>query len=659
MWLTFNHFDGMFPAPSDNWDEGRCMTPYLAIMKDANIEVSNGTVKLKVIKEPCTWQCATCGGPTYNTSYSIGFLNTPYPMSFNAGKFEARLKMPVFNYAWSGFWLWKGTLVDEIDIAEGFGRSSSFFAGGYPQVSHSIHAWDPPLGKPNPYNMIHDKVTEYYPNQTWYQTWWQWNANRPHFQPSEFHTYTCEWDTAKVAFYLDGTEVNTYYKYFQSVCHWTWYSFWRSCTHYNIYPSCTPSAGTYKVFRGFPYNNQSESKLILGPGLSKVDGDRGPGFVDQMEVDYVKIWEKHPEHGWVGCNEQQISLNGPSLLCASGTATYTVSPAIPGGTWSTAGLSVVSSTATSVTVTPNSGTPTGQYEIQYTAPNLCNANTTAGAKVFVDNGGLANVVHTNVVEANFPGRFVVYYLNATPPVILLFQTLTYTWDYTSSNFPGHTFHTQGQNAAFVVGNVSAGLQTFNWTLHISDDCGTVTKTGQLQKLLFKTTDTVNLLDPDTANFYYTANLTDSASADSFFTAVQYRCAQLFFADTATDTTIINSELTRIEIEELAPYIVIDSNYINNINRHNTGVNNLNSSTKTKLYPNPTTRMMNVDLGSSFKNGNVDIGIYDILGKAYLTENKNHSLNNVISLNCSEVPKGVYILEIRQNSTIERLKLVKD
>lgn len=86
-WVTFNSYAGMLGGDHENWREGRWDTLGHNIVKHENVEVSNGSVKLKLIREPSFWQCDTCTITRYE-NYSSGRIRLPYTgYSFNNGKF--------------------------------------------------------------------------------------------------------------------------------------------------------------------------------------------------------------------------------------------------------------------------------------------------------------------------------------------------------------------------------------------------------------------------------------------------------------------------------------------------------------------------------------------------------------------------------------------
>lgn len=91
-----------------NWSEARTGEPHNCIYLDKNIYVSGGTVKLMVFREPATID--TGMGPWVLAQYTSSILTLPYTIGgqqsgFNAGRFEARIKMPTFKWAHSTMWL--------------------------------------------------------------------------------------------------------------------------------------------------------------------------------------------------------------------------------------------------------------------------------------------------------------------------------------------------------------------------------------------------------------------------------------------------------------------------------------------------------------------------------------------------------------------------
>lgn len=361
-WKTYTTWDGMrvvrnmdtLPKPDhQDWDGARTIYKN-ALFKDNNIIVSNGICKLLLKNDPnnsWTYHDSTkIGAPdsTLVRHLSGGCINTPFKLAngntnhFNSGRFEAKIKFPIFKGAWCAFWLWHGSEVNEIDIAEAWGGNDWPYLGAQPTNSYNTHAWfkDTAQGPSNPYGLPKDAdLSNHYPNQSWWDFFTN-NSNR--HRQDLWHTYTCEWDTTSIKTYLDFVLVNTIWKYYQDRSYSQWEyknGYWDFVTYnYRVGSECNPNPGTWQITYGYPYNPNSESHLRLSNGFTDDQhGDANGGVYTKgaMEIDYVKVWQKHPEQdGHTDLCSGSITpvITGPSVLC--NTQAYNVSPVQPGGTWS-------------------------------------------------------------------------------------------------------------------------------------------------------------------------------------------------------------------------------------------------------------------------------------------------------------------------------------
>lgn len=174
-WITFGSWDGMpFVIGNDTIIHDNDLTDDArtdganpdCIYSDHNIEVSNGTCKLYIKAEPISWRCDTCVKTHYG-KISLGEISIPYydhwvRKSFDRGRFEARIKFPTLRGSWCTFWLWYGTRVNEIDIAEALGGHGDWpYIGtkAHGLVTYSTHAWWPVNDTriANPYNLPEDE----------------------------------------------------------------------------------------------------------------------------------------------------------------------------------------------------------------------------------------------------------------------------------------------------------------------------------------------------------------------------------------------------------------------------------------------------------------------------------------------------------------------
>lgn len=668
-WIKFNSWAGMPGGDHEDWGEARCVFPYNSIYKDANVVVSNGTVKLQVKKEPASWHCATCSMNTRYTNYTSATIATPYTKAFNAGKFEASIKMPTFKYAHSTFWTWHGSGINEIDIAEAYGKTYNNFLwlnDGFPRVNYSLHAWEPLPTQPNPYNMQHVEVMNRYPNQTW----WNWLTGTG-FKQDQFHTYTCEWDTALIRFYVDGNLVSEQWKYYQTKSYKKWWNPFKTY-YYQVGSGCNPASGTWNVMKGFPYNNQSSSNLRFTVGIDKEDNSHGNGLLGQMEIDYVKIWQKHPENGWHDlCDPAYSTISGPDVIC--NTATYYANPPSPSGYWlsPSSNLSVLSSNNASITVQKNASSP-GEEGYVYYYPLDPNCPNTAGyflvwKRMFV--GKPDNVTVAVSETHNSANQTAWYNLHANPNYTALSNPqynynmpLTYEWDVDyGPNFSLH-HHAFGQTISTPAFSYTSGTtNTVKWTLKITNSCGTVTKTGQMNYYLMKKAPNDNS-DPDRNNLYVVADINDFKAYES---AVDARLFQTFIGTAEedgeeVDSVRISSTIERIEMEELEPYILLDSSDVERFNMERRANPSFYLSEETKVYPNPTNNFVNFSLSEEYKSGDmVTIRVFDLLGRLQKQKQVLYTTGELMNVDISELPTGMYNFEIRQLNKVEHFKILKN
>jgi hypothetical protein len=660
-WITFNSWSGMPGGDNDNWEQGRIVEPFLCIMKDENVEVSNGTVKLKVIREAATWHCNSCTMPTRTTNYTSGNIRLPYTKGFNAGKFEARIKMPTFLQAHSTFWLWRGSLINEIDIAEAYGwTGNSGLFGHFPRCNNSLHAWSPSdalPSQPNPYNMVHDEIRNHYARQTW----WDWQAGR-YFDQHNFHTYTLEWDTAIIRIYLDGNLESEQWKYYQ----WRsekrgWWPF-RHWVSYKVGSGCNPDPGTWKILRGFPYNNQSNSALNFTTGVDKSDSKHPNGYLGAMEIDYVKIWEKYLENGWTDLCDPgaNTTISGPDVICNTGI--YTANPVSPGGHWfvSNSNLTVLASNNATATIQKNSNATNFAGYIYYSPIDSTCPNPNGHLTLKRVDVGFPSQTQVVCAETHSSVFHILHYnLHANPNIyptpIPYFSPTIFEWfvDY-GLNY-SQSYHAFGQFISTpTISYTSGSTNPVRWTLKITNACGTVTKTGQMNYYLMKRVPGEQT-DKDSNNIYAVADITD---VDAYNRVVEQRMSQTFI-DMDADETERNEVFEKIQMEELAPYIIIDSSIVQKMNSSRK-LNNIQVHNKeTIVYPNPTSHNVNIELSEAFvSDDNVELTLHDMFGALKKQELKQYTKGDILNIEISNLPIGVYNLTLRQQSVTEHFKIQK-
>jgi len=76
----------------------------------------------------------------------------------------------------------------------------------------------------------------------------------------------------------------------------------------------------------------------------------------------------------------------------------------------------------------------------------------------------------------------------------------------------------------------------------------------------------------------------------------------------------------------------------------------------EIYPNPVIDIVNLNFENNFENM-FKVEIYDALGRLSFTQNK-FSTANKLSLNISELERGIYILKLYNNNKISVKRIIK-
>ncbi len=263
-WITYVSWPFMRGGDHDHWSAARSDDHMNYIYRDENVVVSEGTCKLLIRRETGNWTCTDCDRPKhYRRHTSAGALATYYSLpdqprnSYNTGKFEARIKFPVFEGAWCAFWTWYGTSVNEIDIAEAWG--GGLVGSDQRRNKYGTHAWW--RDSVNPYKLPYDAAMG--GNKFPGQGWWDRLFGRNYHAQDDWHTYTCEWDNNLIRFYIDGILLQSYWKYIKGRD----YPYNGKNYRLTLGSGCNPLPDTsYYINYGFPYNTESLSQLRLMSG---------------------------------------------------------------------------------------------------------------------------------------------------------------------------------------------------------------------------------------------------------------------------------------------------------------------------------------------------------------------------------------------------------
>jgi len=660
-WHTWCNYSG--PYEGDDWSNGRWdFQGSTTIIRDQNVVVSGGTVKLQIKHGPESWQCTGC--PIKTANYSSGWLTTRYNPGFcyNSGRFEAKIKFPKSNYTWSTMWLYHGDAigVNEIDIAEAHG-GPFFPAGPFGQNNHftcsySLHAQSPPSGS-NPYNLGDVEIANSYPHQSWWD-----KVNGTYFDLDNWHTYTCDWDTALITTYLDGNIVNKIpkYYYYQLVPVYHTFLFYTWTTYIKVYQQAlcaTVPNQIYHITTGFPWNNSSASQLRFSTQMFQDEANLGSysygQLKAQMEIDYVRIWQRHPEadlHTDLCAGTTLAKITGPDIVC--GSAIYNVDQSID-GTWSVSdNLSITGNNRgihwVSVQTSPYD---VGQIKFHYGPAGCPGHDIVKWVDVGPPNNAAANVVKT-VVGANAGYNLFAVSLNIGVPSFN--SPTTYEW-MIHYGPPGRPYyaHLYGQHVSTLPlpNNPTYGI---SWTLIVTNACGSQTITGSRSN-----NEWARMIQPEGPNItYYSAEITDSIQ---FQSNVESRMQKHYFTEEeSNDSTIISQVFEKAIAEELAPYILDDSIYtIPEEKRIN--VNGLSTTVdkNSNIVPNPTSSKISINLSDRYDiNSSISIVIQNTSGFTILKKETSQPNIPKIDIDVSSFPTGLYYVTLQQLNKSEHIKLVK-
>lgn len=142
-----------------------------------------------------------------------------------------------------------------------------------------------------------------------------------------------------------------------------------------------------------------------------------------------------------------------------------------------------------------------------------------------------------------------------------------------------------------------------------------------------------------ANLSVPVNVSPSANVKVFFTShVTNRVRGLKFETTQTNN-ILSSAIVWYNWQKWA-----------------VNVNSLLTNNGLNVYPNPAKDNVNINLQVLESNSNVTVNIVDMLGKVVMTESFNPTFEN-ISMNTSNLNKGVYIVKVINGNSISSSKLI--
>jgi beta-glucanase (GH16 family) len=154
-----------------------------------NIEISNGSLKLRIVQEQSWFNCAEGSRDQYTTRWTSGSLTTLGYFAQAYGRFEVRSRLPGVRVPGMGttFWLWPHD-------ASRYGPWP--FSGEVDWLE-----WYSAVPDEN-IPFIHYVGSR--PNQNGGTT-----AHCPISDPTAWHTYTLEWTPAEMTILIDGQHCHT------------------------------------------------------------------------------------------------------------------------------------------------------------------------------------------------------------------------------------------------------------------------------------------------------------------------------------------------------------------------------------------------------------------------------------------------------------------
>ncbi len=203
--------------------------------RDDNSFVSNGTLKIKAVKETYTDQ-------GYQKQYTSARLNSKF--AFKYGRVELRAKLPSVAGTWPAIWL----LGKNIDENGGYWDNQGFGTTSWPWCGE-IDIMEPNVAKTEILGTWHwNNGGGYQINSSSVLIS---NANTS----QNFHDYVLEWDSNSMRIYLDGILVN-------------------------------------QMATVNPFNQEFYILLNVAMGGS-LGGPIDSGFTDDaMEIDYIRVYQK-------------------------------------------------------------------------------------------------------------------------------------------------------------------------------------------------------------------------------------------------------------------------------------------------------------------------------------------------------------------------------
>jgi beta-glucanase (GH16 family) len=172
--------------------------------------------------------------------------------SFYHGKYEIRCKMPVGNGFWPAFWIFGGERYNEIDIFDSYKGSNKIVSGMF----HDYNGDRRLSGCGNTYN---------------------------NFNLSEWHTYSCTWESDQITFCIDDKPIDIIYRVLTSAGE-------------PVLCDDNIGSGTFFQLASYPLEPM---KIIFNLAIISKNGpadsvpvDDSTPFPGSFDIDYIRFWKK-------------------------------------------------------------------------------------------------------------------------------------------------------------------------------------------------------------------------------------------------------------------------------------------------------------------------------------------------------------------------------
>ncbi len=250
-----------------------------------NIVVENGVLKIITKREYMNnmtyYDYDANAMTTQDFEFTTGEINTISAFPIN-GKFEARIKLPYTYGLWPAFWLYNeiGDSYNEIDIFEVYNNWSDW--------RYNTNLYYSSTGG---YNATYKCLKRHGFDLIFFG-----------FVPlifNDFNTYTLIWDEDKIEWYINGYLIRKEPFYFTRV-------FWGAFGVSEHYCGDIKKGEKYRRNKFFP---QYPMHIVLNTAVrspeTKENPDASVPFPAQMEVDYVRVYQRKP------CNSDVTVSNNP------------------------------------------------------------------------------------------------------------------------------------------------------------------------------------------------------------------------------------------------------------------------------------------------------------------------------------------------------------